>query len=108
MSNGSVFPALARRGGCAIKKMAALPLMAQTGWLVISRSLRIDTREALLIEWLQSVRCAGIYKDASRFHQPPLLRPSKVASRLLLNWAHSPRLAKAGNTALSLPINTYR
>src|ERR1051326_7336583 len=26
--------------------------------------------------------------------QPPLLRPSKVASRLLLNWAHSPRLPK--------------
>src|ERR1051326_5451720 len=26
--------------------------------------------------------------------QTTLLRPSKVASRLLLNWAHSPRLPK--------------
>ena len=43
----AVIPAFARRGGCAIKKNAPVPLKAQTGWLVISRSLLIDAREAL-------------------------------------------------------------
>src|ERR1043166_6596146 len=99
-SKGSVIPRLCKAGWLRIKKNAPVPLKAQTGWLVISRSLLIDAREALLIEWFQSVRCAAIYKEASRFDQPPLLRPSKVASRLLLIWAHSPRLAKAGNEAV--------
>src|SRR5690242_17895057 len=45
-------------------------------------------------------RCAArpSIRKLRDFTQPPLLRPSKVASQLLLIWAHSPRLAKAGNT----------
>src|SRR5690242_14421410 len=73
----AVFPAFARRGGCAIKKNGPLPLKAQTGWLVISRSLLIDAREALLIEWLQSVRCASICMDASRFYATTPSAPFK-------------------------------
>src|SRR5690242_21855343 len=74
---GSVFPAFARRGGCAIKKNGPLPLKAQTGWLVISRSLLIDAREALFMEWLQSVRCASIYKEASQYYTTTPSAPFK-------------------------------
>src|SRR5205823_2342297 len=53
------------------------------GWLVKSRSVLIDFREALLIN-----RCAyaSIYKDAARLYQPPRLR-----------YAQPPRLRKAGS-----------
>src|ERR1051326_4626253 len=41
-------------------------------------------------------RCAAraSIRKLRNMTQPPLLRPSKEASRLLLNWAHSPRLPK--------------
>src|ERR1043166_9675455 len=67
-SKGSVIPRLCKAGWLRIRKNAPVPLKAQTGWLVISRSLLIDAREALLIEGFQSVRCANIYKDASQYY----------------------------------------
>src|ERR1043166_1758823 len=66
-SKGSVIPRLCKAGWLRIKKNAPVPLKAQTGWLVISRSLLIAAREALLMEWLQSVRCASICKEASQY-----------------------------------------
>src|ERR1051326_3224519 len=64
---GSVYSPPLQGGWLRHKENGPVPLKAQTGWLVISRSLLIDAREALLIEWLQSVRCAAIYKEASQY-----------------------------------------
>ena len=59
------------------------------------RSLIIDNREALLIE---SVRCADIYKEASRRSIPPRPRLSKERGHFL--DARPPLLKKEGSRKL--------
>src|ERR1051326_2055718 len=53
--------------------------------------------------WNGFNRCAAraSIRKLRNITQPPLLRPSKVASRLLLSWAHSTLPCKGGEYTLS-------
>ena len=95
-------PRLRKAGWLRIKKNAPVPLKAQTGWLVISRSLLIDAREALLIESFQSVRCASIYKEASQYYA------TTPSARILgnLDARSHPALERRGITPL-VPADEY-
>src|ERR1043166_6993366 len=101
-SKGSVIPRLCKAGWLRIRKNAPVPLKAQTGWLVISRSLLIDAREALLIESFQSVRCASIYKEASQYYATT---PSARILRILDARSH-PALQRQGIDRKSTRLNS--
>src|ERR1051326_7455791 len=84
-------------GVAAHQKNVPVPLKAQTGWLVKSRSLLIDARAAHRLKPFHKERCAALYKEASQHKQPPPRRLLKGGSPAFLEFGASPPPCQGGD-----------
>src|SRR5437867_7975011 len=104
--NAGTLPSLVKEGWTRHQGNGPVPLIGADGVVCsTSRSHLIDSREAL---FLNSVRYASIYKEASRHLQTTPAAPAEEASRHLLDGRRHPLLDQGGEFARTGEVKCVR